>query len=225
MPHLIEQSGHNGQPVLTDAADRAAYRSFLAESAAQAGVAIHAYCLGPVRVVMLATPERADSLSRMMQALGRRYTTWFNRKHQRSGTLWSGRFRATVVDPEAELVAAMRHVESDAALAGDAAPQPDEQRVSSAAHHLGLVHDPLVSDHAAFWALGNTPFERHAAYRRDVMQPLEPFQRARFDAAVHKGWALGSDRFLESLARQSQRRLLPRRPGRPKRPPKSSASA
>lgn len=219
LPHLIEQAGHNGQPVLTDAADRAAYRALLGESAAQAGVAIHAYCLGAARVVLLATPERADSLSRMMQGLGRRYTTWFNRRHQRSGTLWSGRFRATVVDPQAELVAAMRHVESDAALAGDAASPLDEQRMSSAAHHLGVTHDPLVSDHAAFWALGNTPFERHAAYRRELMQPLEPSQRARFDDAMHKGWALGPEAFLQALARQSQRRVAPSRPGRPRRSP------
>lgn len=217
LPHLVEQSGHNGQLVLTDATDRAAYRRLLGESAGQAGVAIHAYCLGATRVVLLATPERADSLSRMMQGLGRRYTSWFNRRHQRSGTVWSGRFRATVIDPEAEVVAAMRHVEADAALAGDAAAQLDEERVSSAAHHLGVIHDPLVSDHAAFWALGNTPFDRHAAYRRQVMQPLEPAQRARLDDAMRKGWALGSEAFLQSLARESPRRLAPSRPGRPKR--------
>lgn len=224
LPHLIEQAGHNGQPVLTDAVDRASYRALLAASSAQAGVAIHAYCLGSARVVLLATPDRADSLSRMMQALGRRYTSWFNRRHGRSGTLWSGRFRATVIDPHGELVAAMRHVESDAAIAGDATPTGDGQPQSSAAHHLGLLQDPLVSDHAAFWALGNTPFDRHAAYRRLVMQPLAPAERARFDDGMRKGWALGSAAFLAELARQSARRVEPRRPGRPKRPTAAGSS-
>lgn len=224
MPHLIEQAGHNGQPVLTDAVDRASYRALLAASAAQAGVAVHAYCLGPARVVLLATPEGADSLSRMMQALGRRYTTWFNRRQGRSGTLWSGRFRATVIDPDGELVAAMRHVESDAAIAGDATPPLAEQPLSSAAHHLGLLQDPLVGDHAAFWALGNTPFDRHAAYRRLVMQPLAPAERARFDDGMRKGWAVGSAAFLAMLARQSTRRVEPRRPGRPRRPTQLSSA-
>lgn len=217
LPHLIEQAGHNGQPVFTDSTDRAAYRALLAESAARAGVAVHAYCLASARVVLLATPPRADSLSGMMQGLGRRYTAWFNRRHKRSGTLWSGRFRATVIEPDAELVPAMRHVESDAAIAGDATSSAPDERLSSAAHHLGLAHDSLVSDHAAFWALGNTPFDRHAAYRREVMQPLGSSERARFDEAMRKGWALGSPGFLQMLARQSTRRLEPRRPGRPRR--------
>lgn len=215
-PHLVEQCGHNGQPVFRDAADRAAYRAALEEAAASCGVAVHAYSLDTGRVLLLATPRDVDGLSRTMQRIGRRYTAGFNRRHGRSGTLWAGRFRATVVEAEWHLVEAMCHVESDAALAGDAeAAVADRQ--SSAAHHLGLAVDPLVHDHARFWALGNTPFERHAAYRLLVLQPLHPQQRRRFDEAVRKGWALGSPAFLASLAAATPRRLQPLAPGRPRR--------
>ena len=151
-----------------------------------------------------------------MQRLGRRYTAEFNRRHGRSGTLWDGRFRATVVEAERHLVEALCHVESDAAMAGDAQAPPAERR-SSAAHHLGLAVDPLVSDHARFWALGNTPFERHAAYRLLVLQPAPPAQRQRFDDAVRKGWAVGSPAFLAALAATTPRRLQPLAPGRPRR--------
>lgn len=216
LPHLVEQCGHNGQPLFLDADDRAAYRAALAEAATACGVAIHAYCLDAGRVLLLGTPRQADGLSRMMQRLGRRYTAGFNRRHGRSGTLWAGRFRATVIDAQRHLVEALCHVESDAALAGDAAAPLPERR-SSAAHHLGLAIDSLVSDHACFWALGNTPFERHAAYRLLVLQPLAPAQRERFDAAVRKGWALGSPAFLAALANTTPRRLQPLSPGRPRR--------
>jgi putative transposase len=216
LPHLLEQRGHNGQTVFADAADRAAYRAALREVAADCGVSIHAYCLEATRVLMLATPREADGLSRMMQRVGRRYTGAFNRRHARSGTLWAGRFRTTVVDPEACLMAAMCHVEADAAQAGDAA-LPEAARLSSVAHHLGIGTDVLVSDPAQFWALGNTPFERHAAYRLLVMQPLTPSQRRRFDDAVAKGWAVGSESFLAQLEASGGRRVRPLLPGRPRR--------
>lgn len=216
MPHLVEQRGHNELAVLTDADDRQAFRGFLAQAAVEAGVAVHAYCLDPRRVLLLATPREPESLSRMMQRVGRGYTAWFNRRHGHGGTLWAGRFRTTVVDPLTCLVPAMRHVESDAALAGDGAAAP-AARISSVAHHLGIAIDPLVSDHTRFWALGNTPFERTAAYRLLVLQPLSESERRSFDDAVRKGWALGPEAFLASLASQSDRRVRPLMPGRPRR--------
>lgn len=216
LPHLLEQCGHNGQPVFLDTDDRAAYRVALAEAAVACGVTVHAYCLDAGRVLILATPRDSDGLSRTMQRLGRRYTAEFNRRHGRSGTLWAGRFRATVIEAERHLVEAMCHVESDAAMAGDA-DAPARDRRSSAAHHLGLAVDPLVSDHACFWALGNTPFDRHAAYRLLVLQPLPVAQRRRFDGAVRKGWAIGSPAFLAALAAATPRRLQPLAPGRPRR--------
>lgn len=217
LPHLVEHAGHNGQPIFRDEADRHAILGLLREGADRHAVAIHAYSLSEGRMLLLATPSTAGGLSRLMQGLARRYTLWFNRRHRRHGTLWAGRFRATVVDPDTELVAAMRHVESDAVLAGDVSA-PREARCSSAAHHLGVDHDPLVSDHLRFWALGNTPFERHAAYRDIVVQPLAESERRRLDDAVRKGWAVGPDDFVTALSQLAGRRAAPKRAGRPRAP-------
>lgn len=214
MPHLVEQIGHNGQAVFIDDEDRQAYLYALAGASADGGVAIHAYRLERGRIMLLATPREADGLSRLMQRIGRRYTDWFNRRHARSGTLWAGRFRATVVDPETELVPAMRHVESSAGQAGDLAGSPI---TSSLPHHLGVDHDVLLCDHPRFWALGNTPFERHAAYRLLVTQPLPESERRRFDDAVRKGWAIGSPEFVLALSMRTARRVRPLSPGRPRR--------
>lgn len=216
LPHLVDQAGHNGRAVFLDAADRATYRAALAQASVECGVAIHAYGLSGNRVLLLVTPREPGGLSRLMQRVGRRYTAEFNRRHGVSGTLWAGRFRATVLEPGSELLAAMCHVESDAALAGDAAV-PEGERLSSAAHHLGLAVDPLISDHALFWSLGNTPFDRHAAYRLLVLQPLPEGQRRRLDDAVRKGWAVGSAAFIAQLGAVSTRRLQPLAPGRPRK--------
>lgn len=217
LPHLVEQTGHNRQSVFLDDADRQAFRDLLRQAASDQTVAIHAYCLAERRLMLLVSPREPEGLSRMMQAVARSYTRRFNLRHQRDGTLWAGRFRATVIDPDSELVAAMRHVESDAVLAGDAS-LPRERRCSSAAHHLGVDHDSIVSDHLRFWALGNTPFDRHAAYRDIVSQPLGDGERQRFDEAVRKGWALGPQDFLHSLGTLCGRRAVPKRPGRPRLP-------
>lgn len=217
VPHLVEQRGHNGQAIFLDSADRKAYREGLLQAATASGVALHAYLLDTARVLLLATPRDAEALSRMMQRVGRRYTAEFNRRHERSGTLWSGRFRATVLHPETCFIDAMRHVESDAALAGDG-NAADGERISSVAHHLGLGVDPLVSDHALFWALGNTPFERHAAYGLLATQPILPEERRRFDNAVRTGWALGTEAFLVEIAAASSRRVHPLTAGRPRKP-------
>ncbi len=118
---------------------------------------------------------------RGMQRVGRRYTAEFNRGHGHSGTVWSGRFRATVLQPENCFMAAMCHVESDAALAGDGRAA-EAERISSVAHHLGLGVDPLVTDHALFWALGNTPFERQSQYRESREHTSRQSEEAAFNA-------------------------------------------
>lgn len=213
-PHLVLQSGHNRQPVFQDDVDRQFFLELLQSAASTHGVAIHAYALIDGEVRLLATPASGDSLSRTMQAVGRRYGGHFNRRHGHTGSLWEGRFRATVIEPERHLLACMRYVEQ--------APAVDELGTglgrrpwSSAAHHLGERVDPLVSDHLLYWSLGNTPFEREAAYRDVLQQALTPTEESAISDAVRKGWPLGSPGFLAELAGSTPRRLTPLPRGRP----------
>ncbi|HET7794119.1 MAG TPA: transposase [Rhizobacter sp.] len=213
-PHLLTQTGHNRQPVFRDDADRGLFLDLLRESAASAGVVIHAYGLRDNEVRLLVTPNATDSLSRMMQALGRRYGSSFNRRHGHMGSLWEGRFRATVVEPEQHLLSCMRYTE-DLGISVDASTQLGHVVWSSAAHHRGERTDPLVGDHLQYWSLGNTPFEREAAYREVLQQALTSQELAQIADAVAKGWPLGSRGFLERLAAATDRRVEPRPRGRP----------
>ncbi len=213
-PHLLVLRGHNQQPVFTDAADLQLFREMLAEAARANGVAVHAYALFAHEVHLLASPADATSLGKMMQGLGRRYGGYFNRRHARTGSLWDGRFRSTILEPERHLLDAMRLIEE--LVVGEAgAPM-----ASSRAHHVGQQSDPIVTDHAQFWSLGNTPFDREMAYRRLLDQALRGADRALLNQAVSKGWPLGSPDFVKRLSASTERRLAPMRRGRP---PKAAA--
>ena len=207
--HVIVHRGHNGQAVFLDAEDRDAYLASLREAAREAEVAIHAYGLLPSEVRLLVTPADAAGLGRMMQSIGRRYVRQFNRRHVRSGTPWEGRFRSAAIEAETQLPAAMVFVEA-------LAEARDEPVRSSAEHHLNGRADPLIDAHPAFWSLGNTPFEREAAYGRLVSSGPPSGQLAAILHAAAHGWVVGSDAFLASASLRAQRRTRPASPGRPK---------
>ncbi len=152
-PHHLFQRGNDRTALFRDDADRERYLDCLREAAAAAKVALHAYVLMDDHVHLLATPAGAEGLSRMMQALGRNYVGWFNHRHQRSGTLWEGRFRSSLIEADSWLLPCMRYIELNPVRAGITVDAP-AYRWSSARHHLGQGTDALLTDHALFWSLG-----------------------------------------------------------------------
>ncbi|HXF46046.1 MAG TPA: transposase [Burkholderiaceae bacterium] len=190
-PHHVIQRGNNRQSIFVDDTDRERYLALLKEIAGAHRIAVHAYVLMPNHVHLLATPQTGDAISRFMQALGRRYVRWFNDRHHRTGTLWEGRFRSTVVDADRYLLACMRYIELNPVRAG-LCLAPEQYRWSSFAHHVGIRIDPIVTDHALFWGLGNTPFERQLAYRQlfDLDLPADQLDQIR--RSTNRGRALAS---------------------------------
>jgi putative transposase len=202
-PHLVQQLGHRGQVVFVDDDDRRAFLEALGEVARQERVALHGYALCHSEVRLLATPSSDDGLSRTMQALGRRHGARYNRRHGQVGTLWAGRFRACAAEPDAWALRCLRWIEQA------------ESGASSAAHHLGRSSDWLISELPAYWALGNTPFDREAAWARMLEHALTALEDSAIQAAVGRGWPLGGDRYKHGLARSTSRALAPKRVGRP----------
>ncbi len=214
--HHIIQRGNNRQAIVLSDADRQHYLAQLHDCAATSKVSIHAYVLMDNHLHLLASPEQEQSISQMMQAHGRRYVGWFNHKYERSGTLWEGRFRAALIDSEQYLMACMRYIELNPVRAGMCLSAED-YRWSSCAHHLGRRSDPLVNDHALFWSMGNTPFERELAYREVLNQGVPEHERLQFHDSVIKGRPLGSPGFLKRLADKTLLPLEARPRGRPKK--------
>lgn len=216
LPHHVIQRGNNRQAIFLDEADCTRYLSDLDELGDRFGLALHGYVLMPNHVHLLATPRETQSLARVMQALGRRYVRYFNDRHRRTGSLWEGRYRSTVVESERYLLACMRYIDLNPVRAGLVA-EPAPYRWSSHAHHVGLRVDPLITEHAVYWGLGNTPFERQLAYRTLFEHTQDPGEVEAIRFATHRGWALGENRFAGELEAVAGRRARPVRPGRPRK--------
>ncbi|MDO9277187.1 MAG: transposase [Polaromonas sp.] len=219
-PHHVIQRGNNRQPIVLDDADRLRLLALLAEHAPRCRVALHAYVLMDNHFHLLATPETQEGLSQLMQAVGRSYVRYFNNRHGRSGTLWEGRYKSTLIETDRYLLACMVYIDLNPVRAGMVA-EPAQYPWSSHRHFIGQGVDKLVTPHALLWNLGNTPFAREAAYRELVLAGVSPQQQEALTHAALSGWALGSETFLNSLQEGTLRRVAPGKRGRPRLPDSS----
>ncbi len=215
-PHLVVQRGGSVWPVFIDDTDRRTYLAALGELAQGGPVAVHAYALLDDAVMLLATPREPADLSRFMQRVSRRYVPAFHRRHGGSGPLWAGRFQAAALEPERYLLPCTLLIEQTPVRSGVAA-LPTEWPWSSTAHHVGRANVPWLQDHAAWWRLGNTPFEREARYEAELQHMLASERVAELLAAARGGWPLGSQSFVAAAALVSERPVRARPRGRPRR--------
>jgi putative transposase len=218
--HHVTQRAVAGGCAFVDTTDRALFLQALRRGSTEHGASIHAYVLLDDEVQLLLTPAHAEGLGSMMQALARFYVAAFNRRHGRAGALWQGRFRAAPVEAGEPSLACMRFMEQAPGRAGWAGAMPDFEW-SSAAHHAGVRVDPLLTRlpaDSAYWALGNTPFERDVAYRALLDQPMTAAQCQAIESSTQRGWAFGSGEFLARLDDATGRRVTANPRGRPRRP-------
>jgi putative transposase len=213
-PHHLIQQGNDRQLIFREPEDYQRFLGWLRDSAKEYKVAIHAYVLLPDSLQLLATPADQHGLAQAMQRVGRYYVPWFNAKYGRSGSLFQGRFKTSVIEAAPYFIQCSQYIEAlpvRAQLAGEPVAYP----WSSYSHHAGVQPDPVVSDHALYWALGNTPFQREAAYKELAERPLTAAQLEVLEKAVLKGWPLGSEAFKQNLQDKAKRQVLPAKRGRP----------
>ena len=221
-PQNVIMRGIDQQPAFCDDEDYALFIDCLKTAARDHQLAIHAYALAPNAVQLLATPHAEASLPKAMQAVGRRYVAHFNRRYGRRGTLWEGRYRATVLEAERYFTLASCLLDL-MPVRKSLSELPEGWVWSSYRHHVGLSVDALLSDHPLYWALGNTPFERQRAYKEICEQPLDETLVSELQQATLKGWVVGSERFRAWCATEANRRISPLPRGRPRKAARSVA--
>lgn len=213
--HIILR-GNNREPIFANDEDCQFFKESLSDAAQRHRLAIHAYVFMTNHVHLLASPGSQESVPKTMQSVGRRYVQYFNFRYQRTGTLWEGRYRSTVVDAENYLFECMRYIELNPVRAGMVS-YPREFRWSSYRGNAEGKADPLLSPHGLYCSLGSDESARRAAYRELVSMPLDAGLLDEIRDCTNKGWALGCGRFQEKIERLAQRRAARLPTGRPKR--------
>jgi len=207
--------GNNREILFFDDADRRIYLDWLREAAKQFGCAVHAFALMPNHVHLLMTPQNTDSLAKTMQSLGRRYAQYFNQQQQRSGTIWEGRYRSSLIDPE-YFLRCQRFIELNPVRSGfDSSPQASTW--TSFASHIGGNAEPWLVDHQHFWRLGNTPFERQMTWAAFLKEGAPHWEDRQITEALVRSKPWISDVYAKKLFKDNPEQALIRRRGRPKK--------
>jgi len=216
--HII-QRGNNRQVIFAAEADYQFFRDALVEAARKHGLAIHAYVWMTNHVHLLATPSFADSISKTFQSVGRRYVQYFNYTYKRSGTLWEGRYRATVVDSERYLLTLMRYIELNPVRAGMVAMPQDYPWSSYRRNALGVAgpNADWLSLHEEYSRLGRGDADRQNAYQALFATAIDDGDLAEIRGCTHKGWALGGERFRAEIEALAQRQATSKGVGRPRK--------
>ena len=213
-PHHIILRGNNRQAIFMDMADFQRMLALLQTHAIEQGVQVHAYVLMSNHLHLLLTPLQNESLPKMMQAVGRTYVLYFNKRHGRSGTLWEGRYRSALIQTERYFLACMAYIDLNPVRAGMVA-QAADYPWSSHGHYIGRQNEAWLTPHPMYWEMGNTPFAREAAYAAMIQAGVNQEQQQALTSSALSGWALGEKSFVQGLQKQTSRRVNRAKAGRP----------
>ena len=215
-PQHVILRGNNRNDIFVAEEDYHFFKECLEKAAKEHGCNIHAYVLMTNHVHLLLTPQLENSISKMMQSIGRRYVQYFNFRQKRSGTLWEGRYKSTLIDSERYLLTCYRYIEMNPVRAGMVS-KPGEYPWSSYLCHAEGESDAVITEHDLYIALGRNKEERQQAYRSLFDSVLNEEDINAIRAATNSGWALGDGAFKERMTLQTARRMNPLPKGRPRR--------
>ncbi len=208
-PQHVIIRGNNREPIFYANEDYRFYLEKLKKACDKHDCDIHAYVLMTNHVHLLITPHKKDGISKVIQMLGRYYVQYFNYTYQRTGTLWEGRYKATLIDSEHYALGCYRYIELNPVRA-DMVEHPAEYPWSSYRNNALNEKDELVVGHELYKRLGKSTKERCEAYRElfDVEVSQKTIEEIR--EATNKSWVLGSEYFKEKIEDKINRPMNPR---------------
>jgi len=216
-PHHIVQRGHNRKAVFVEPADYEYYLANLIEWKTRYDVAVYAYCLMTNHVHLILTPRaEGTAISTLMRRLSARQARYVNRLEGRSGTLWGGRFKCSIVDSDNYLLACMRYVDLNPVRAG-ICKHPADYRWSSYAQKAGLLNesqdDDWLDPDPVTWHENVT--KRRRAYARFVAAERPDDELDLIRTAVQRNQLTGTGRFVDEREHWTGLRIETRGQGKP----------
>ena len=196
-PYHVVQRGNNREACFLNTENYQFYLELWDALSQRYGVAVHAYCLMTNHIHFLVTPEHAESVSNTMKVVGSRYAQYINKRYRRTGTLWEGRHRASLVQSERYLLTCYRYIELNPVRAG-IVKRPGEYRWSS--YRLNAWGDPgWLSQHPEYRRLGATSDAQRRAYRDLFKQRLDDADLHLLRKAAHYCRPVADERFRRRL--------------------------
>lgn len=217
IPVHIVQRGHSREPVFFEDDDYLAYLRWLGEAAKRYSVAIHAYALMTNHIHILATAQDRDGIARMMQYVGRHYVPYINHTYGSSGSIWEGRYKASLIHDDEYLLTCMRYIELNPVRA-NMVRSPSQYRWSSYRCNGQGKDDELVTPHALYLALGRTRAIRQEAYKELFKAHLDKGVLDNIRSAWQTGTPLGNDFFRQKFEDKLKCKVGQARRGRPTKP-------
>lgn len=211
-PQHVMLRGNNRSEIFVTEADYQFFLEKLRLAITKHSCDVHAYVLMTNHLHLLITPNEEEGVSKAMQMLGRYYVQYFNYCYRRTGTLWEGRYKATLIDSEAYLLTCMRYIELNPVRAG-MVDHPSQYPWSSYHHNARGEPDALITPHLEYRRLGKTNPDRQAAYRQLFKHHISEGDATEIRDATNKAWVLGSDQFKQRIQKLLERRVEPQARG------------
>ncbi len=205
-PQHIIQRGNNRQIIFRADDDYLFYLEKLLAAVNKHQCDIHAYVLMTNHVHLLVTPHTKEGIGKMMQMLGRYYVQYFNHRYKRTGTLWEGRYKATLIDTENYLFTCMQYIELNPVRAKMVDDPSDYPWTSYHYNALGQ-QDNLVTAHREYKRLGRTKAERQLAYKQLFNGRIPDDTLVAIRETTNKAWVLGDDDFKRQMEKELHRKI------------------
>jgi putative transposase len=213
--HHVVQRGHDHKAVFVDTGDYEYYLDNLIEWKAHYNVAVYAYCLMTNHVHLILEPRTdGGTISSLMRRVSARQGRRVNRLEKRIGTLWSGRFKSSVIDTDRYLMACLRYVELNPVRAGMVS-RPEDYCWSSYAQQAGICDDIWIDTHPMARHSCATNADRHSEYREFVKAGVATQEMAVIRNAVGRNQLTGGADFVDEIERRTGIRVNSRGRGRP----------
>lgn len=213
--HLI-QRGHNRRACFLNEGDFEYYLHWLDYFSAKFECQIHSYVLMDNHIHLAITPSEHDGLAHLMKSLNQRFVAYMNKSHQRSGTLWEGRFKSCLILDRDYLLTCMRYIELNPVRAGIVEHPRDYPWSSYRANAEGR-EDCRITPHAHYIELGSTEHERRLAYRDMVAGTTDDIATNLLRCATNANLVVGDTSTINELSKALEHRLPPGQRGRPKK--------
>ena len=214
MPHHVVQRGNNKDQIFFKSSDYLLFLEVLREAKKKHPCLLYAYCLMTNHIHLLLSPLQEENIPLLMKLVGAKYVRYINKAYARTGTLWEGRFKCSLVQDDAYLAACLRYIEMNPVRAG-LVTSPEVYQWSSYRFRAYGEDYAILDRDPWFEELGLQEEDRRQQYRFFFQKPEDDLVLKMIREMTLKGGIIGNEQFKLRIKRLTGREVILRPQGRP----------